>query len=73
MTYSGIRRESVCVAEEGARPSPSPTNTLETQSQNTPVKAAGGATIVPNDQNVTPANKTEAPPTLQVLMFWNSV
>lgn len=52
------------VADEGAKPSPSPTKTLETQRSKRLENAAGGATKVPNDQNATPASNTAAPPIL---------
>lgn len=52
------------VADDGAKPSPRPTRTRETQRSRIPENAAGGAIKVPTDQKATPANKTAAPPTL---------
>lgn len=53
------------VAEEGAKPSPSPTKTLDAQSSKSELYAAGGPAKVPRDQKATPASRTTAPPILQ--------
>ena len=63
--YSGMILAITVVAEDGARPSPSPTNTRVAHSARRLIFAAGGAMSVPKDQSATPTRSTRAPPILQ--------
>lgn len=55
-------RANTFVAEDGASPSPNPTNTRVAHNANKLICAAGGAMSVPRDHKATPAIKTFAPP-----------
>ena len=57
------------VAEDGARPSPRPTNMRVAHSASRLILAAGGAISVPSDQSATPTSSTLAPPILRAQCF----
>ena len=52
------------VAADGATPSPRPTKNLDASNAGMPSAAHHGAMSVPNDQSMTPQNKTALPPYL---------
>jgi hypothetical protein len=63
--HSGTSFAMMPVAEDGAKPSPRPTNTREAHSASRLIFAAGGAIRVPSDHSPTPADSTFAPPSLR--------